>query len=57
MKLMKNKSFRISIKIKLIIIKLLIGVGLIHPIKHDPHIEIEQERSRRHNIVNIFTYH
>ena len=43
MKLMKNKSFRISIKIKLIIIKLLIGVGLIHPIKHDPHIEIEHK--------------
>lgn len=56
MNLMRNKSFRISIKSKLVIIKLLIGFGLIHPVKHEPHIEIEQKRSRKHNIVNIITH-
>lgn len=43
---MHNNSFRKIIKIKLLTIKILIGSGLVHVAKHDPHIHFEKYRKK-----------
>lgn len=42
--IMKNKKFRKIIKIKLLIAKLMLASGMVHAVKHDPHIHADRYR-------------
>lgn len=41
---MKNHKFRRAIKYKLLIAKFMLATGVVHPVKHEPHIHAERHR-------------
>lgn len=52
---MTYSTLRKIIKIKLIGAKLLITAGIVHPAKHQPHIELEEYRNRKSNsYISLF---
>lgn len=50
--IMKNKKFRRVIKIKLLIAKLMLASGMVHAVKHDPHIHAERHRHVKYSTYN-----
>lgn len=46
--IMKNKKFRKFIKVKLLIAKLMLATGMVHAVKHDPHIHADRYRKEKY---------